>query len=245
MTYAVWPWHNKARRLSDPRRPLDRHRFPPDEDGSELGLCIQKTQDLFGDTQGNSASTVFSPGTALADFLLAIGIPTRTSPFRTMDSGTNKSPAAYFQDNWHVSISPDPKSWTSLGISIPPTPTKPTTSLAPTSTTTYIIQQYHSLFYWQQRKCHFTGRALAGRQPEPDLAGAQFYLNGRRNPGSGGIPTTLVKSDFGHLWSPVSALHMISGGDHNIRDSWRLWQPYVWNTHSRQRHVQRRSEPAL
>ena len=207
-----WPWHNKA----DDYQIRDDLSIVKGSHQIKLGASwalYSKEQDLFGDTQGSFKFDGSFTGNDFADFLL--GYAKSYTELAVQDHGTwnNVSPAAYIQDNWHVSK----RLSINLGLRWDGIPH------------TYEVNNRMSNFYPQLYNPADAPIFLAGSgnnaispdspglggSPNPILsqAGTQFYLNGIGLAGKGGIPPGLVKSAWLNFGPRVGFAYDF-GGDH-------------------------------
>jgi hypothetical protein len=205
-----WPWHNKA----DDYQIRDDLSIVKGSHQIKMGASwalYKKEQDLFGDTQGAFSFNGLFTGNSTADFLL--GYANSYTELAVQDHGqwNNQSPAAYFQDNWHVNS----HLTLNLGLRWDGIPH------------TYEANNRGSNFYYNLYNPADTAVFVAGSggsvispnspglgtSPNPILAGTQFYLNGIGIPGQGGVPTTLVKSDWATFGPRIGFAYDL-GGDH-------------------------------
>lgn len=186
-----WPWHNKA----DDYQIRDDLSIVKGSHQMKMGASwalYKKTQDLFGDTQGAFSFNGLFTGNPTADFLL--GYANSYTELAVQDHGqwNNISPAAYFQDNWHVSS----KLTLNLGLRWDGIPH--------TYEATNRGSNFYNYLYNPADAATFVpgsgGSVISpsspglGSSPNPILAGIPFYLNGIGIPGKNGIPTDLVKA---------------------------------------------------
>ena len=99
--HTSWPWNNKA----DDYQIRDDVSWTKGAHQFKLGgswAIYKKVQDLFGQTQGASTSTVVSPATTSP--ISCSGYANAYTEARCADIGhwNNESWALYFQDNWRV-----------------------------------------------------------------------------------------------------------------------------------------------
>ncbi len=208
-----WPWHNKA----DDYQIRDDLSIVRGSHQMKMGVSwalYKKNQDLFGNTQGAFAFNGLFTGNPTADFLL--GYANSYTELAVQDRGqwNNVSPAAYFQDNWHVNS----RLTLNLGLRWDGIPH------------TYEANNRGSNFYPNLYNpadaavfaAGSNGSVISpsspglGSSPNPILAGIPFYLNGIGIPGKNGIPRTLVKSDWLTFGPRIGFAYDLSGAHKTV-----------------------------
>jgi hypothetical protein len=157
----------------------------------------KKIQELYGETQGQFMFFDAYTGNDFGDFLL--GYAGAYSELAVQDRGfwNNVSWAAYGQDNWRVNA----RLTLNLGFRWDGVPH--------TYEGNNRVGNFYRDLYDPSKIAIFAagsnGSAIdpsspgLGPSPNPDLQGAQFYLNGIGIPGQHGIPKGLVDN---HWWTP-------------------------------------------
>jgi Carboxypeptidase regulatory-like domain/TonB-dependent Receptor Plug Domain len=185
---ASWPWHNKAddyQIRDDLSWTRGSHQFKM---GGSWAL-YKKTQDLFGNTQGNFSFNGQYTGNDFADYLL--GLSNSYTELALQDHGqwNNASWAAYIQDNWRVNS----RLTLNLGLRWDGIPH------------TYEASNRGSNFYPNlydpsKKAVILPDGTISPNSPglgtssNPVLSGLQFYLNGIGIAGQNGISNGLTKN---------------------------------------------------
>jgi len=216
-TYDVgnWPWHNKA----DDYQVRDDLSIVKGSHQLKMGASwalYKKTQDLFGQTQGNFNFNGLYTGNSVADFLL--GYANSYTELAVQDHGqwNNVSPAVYVQDNWHVNS----RLTLNLGLrwdGIPHTyeasnrgsnfyPSLYNQANAPL----FVPGSNGNAICGASSGCAATSPGL-GTSPNPVLAGTQFYLNGIGIAGANGIPKGLVQNSWNTFGPRIGFAYDLTG----------------------------------
>jgi hypothetical protein len=211
-TVASWPWHNKA----DDYQVRDDLSWVKGSHQLKMGASwalYKKVQDLFGQTQGGFNFSGVYTGNDFADFLL--GFSNSYTELAVQDHGfwNNVSPAAYFQDNWHVSS----RLTLNLGLRWDGIPH--------TYEANNRMSNFYPFLYNSANAAVFadaSGNVISpsspglGTSPNPILAGSKFYLNGIGIAGTNNIPNGLVKSYWANFGPRIGFAYDVAGNHKTV-----------------------------
>jgi hypothetical protein len=207
-----WPWHNKA----DDYQIRDDLSIVKGAHQLKMGVSwalYKKAQDLFGPTQGYFKFNGLYTGNSVADFLLGYANSYQELAVQDRGQWNNKSPAVYFQDNWHVSS----RLTLNLGLRWDGIPHTYEANNRGSNFYTNLYNPANAAVFTDS-----TGNAISptltpaaafGASPNPILNGVQFYLNGIGLAGKNGIPAGLVQNNWATFGPRVGFAYDLAG-DH-------------------------------
>jgi hypothetical protein len=210
---ASWPWHNKA----DDYQIRDDLSWTKGSHQMKMGFSwalYKKVQDLFGDTQGVFNFNGNYTGSDFGDFLLGLGNSYNELGVQDKGYWDNKSPAAYFQDNWRV----NKRLTLNLGIRWDGVP--------------HTYEENNRMGNFYPKLYDSTKPAILdsngnidpssptlGPSPNPVLsqAGTLFYLNGIGIPGqTPGVPKGLVNTHWAAFGPRIGWAYDLTGSGKTV-----------------------------
>lgn len=210
-TSLIFPWHNFAHSYQardDVSWTKGRHQL-------KIGgswLFFAKAQDSGTTTQGGFAFTGQFTGNDFADYLLGYATTYQESAVQTLQHWNSNSFALYFQDNYRVNR----RLTLNLGLRWDGIPH---TYDADKQTANFYPNLYNPADAAQLSRDFQTVLPTSpglGTSPNPILAGQQFYLNGVRICGLGGIPQGCVNGNWKNFAPRIGLAYDLTGAGKTV-----------------------------